>query len=128
MSEFELTETFLNHVELSMNYFMAYLSATSAFLVVAYMAGSEIPRFLARVAVMIYSLASIYLIIAFQRVAAIYVGVRDEMRGTVEWHPAIYEPSWLIPSVAWLAVVVMVLVYVCSIWFFYHVRINAHTT
>ena len=48
MSEYELTDSFLNHVELSMTYFMAYLSATSAFLAVAYIAGSEIPPILAR--------------------------------------------------------------------------------
>ena len=122
MSEYELTDSFLNHVELSMTYFMAYLSATSAFLAVAYVAGSEIPRILARVVLAIYSLASVYLIFAFQRITAIYASVRDEMRELVEWHPAVYEPPWVIPTVAWTAIAVMAMLYISTIWYFMHVR------
>ena len=122
MSEYELTDSFLNHVELSMTYFMAYLSATSAFLAVAYLAGSAIPPILARVVLAVYSLASIYLIVAFQRITEIYIGVREEMRGLVEWHPAVYEQPWLIPTVAWGAVAVMAMLYISTVWYFMHVR------
>ena len=120
MTEYELVDAFMNHVGLGMTFFMAFLSATSAFLVAAYLAGSELPVVLARIIVAIYSLASVFLIFSFQRIGNIMLDIREQMHGITEWHTAVYEQQWVIPSAVWLAVVVMSLVFVGSIWFFQH--------
>ena len=124
MSAYELTDAFMNHVQLGMTFFMAFLSATSAFLMVAYLAGCNLPSYLAKVVVSIYTLASIFLIFSFHRISSIFIAIRDEMHGIANWHPAVYEPQAIIQVVQWLVVVIMILLYLSSLWYFHHVRIN----
>ncbi|MFT4562613.1 MAG: hypothetical protein ACI9BW_002359 [Gammaproteobacteria bacterium] len=76
----------MNHIDLMLTYFMAYLSAGSAFLAVA---GARIPPFLARVIVAGYTLASVTLIVSLQRIAQIAIEIRDALRGAIDWHPSV---------------------------------------
>ena len=123
MTEFELTDSFINALDVLMTFFMAYLSATSAFLAVAYLAGSNIPSSLSKVVVSVYSLASTFLIFSFQRAGAMLIGLAEQMRSlNMTWHPAVYQPHWALEGALWLAVTVMVLVFAASMWFYLHVR------
>ena len=127
MTAYELTDAFMNHVQLGMTFFMAFLSATSAFLMVAYIAGSKLPAYLAKVVLAIYTLASIFLIFSFHRVSSIFIAIREEMHGKANWHPAVYEPQAIIHVVQWLVVAIMTLLYLSSLWYYWHVRNNNET-
>jgi hypothetical protein len=55
MSDYELVDAFMRHVGVIMVFFMAFLSATSAFLVVVHLAAAAIPKLLVRVTVTVYT-------------------------------------------------------------------------
>ena len=123
MTEFELTDAFTSNLDVVMTFFMAYLSATSAFLAVAYVAGPKIPGTLSTLVVSVYSLASTFLIFSFQRQAAVIVAIGEQMRALgVSWHPAVYQPVWVVETAAWLAVAMMSLLFAASMWFYLHVK------
>ena len=122
MSEFELTESFVNHVGLFITFFMAYLSASSAYLAVVYIAGRSIPRFLNLTLTAIYSAASIFLTFSTAQIGTLVRAIQLQLRESVAWHPAATEPIWIIPTVAWTLVAIMAAVYVASIGYMVHVR------
>ena len=123
MNEIDLADAFTNNIGVIMAFFMAYLSATSAFLAVAYIAASEIPTVLSRLIVSIYILASVFMGVSFQRTLEFAISLREQMRlQEMLWHPAVSEPAWLLVSASWVGVAVMVLIFVASIVFYFHAR------
>jgi hypothetical protein len=120
MSEFELTDALSTQISLAITFFMAYLSTTSAYLAVTYVAGNELPRSLARTILAIYVLAAYFLVISFQRVLTFAIAIQDKMATSVDWHPVAHEPAWLLPTSMWIIVSVMVMLSVASIWYAIH--------
>ncbi|MGD9603449.1 MAG: hypothetical protein AB7O21_06110 [Gammaproteobacteria bacterium] len=125
MTEYELTNAFLSHAGLLLTYFMAFVSATSALLVVAYFAGTNLPVLLSRVVVGIYASTSLFLMTSFQRQSALFLAVREQMRPHVDWHTAVTEPAWILPTMLWLGLATMLAVFAGGIWYFYAARNQA---
>ena len=121
MSEFELTDELSTQISLAITFFMAYLSTTSAYLAVTYVAGNDLPRFLARTILAIYVLATYFLVVSFQRVLTFAIAIQIEMRTAVDWHPVAHEPRWLLPTSMWTIVMVMIVLSMASIWYAFHV-------
>jgi len=122
MTEYELADIFQSHVQMMGTFFFGFLSATSAYLVVVHLAGREIPGFLARVTLAIYAAASVFLVTSFQRQSMLLLDVRELMASGMPWHTAVYEPQWIMPTMIWIAVGVMVVLFVSSIWYQHHAR------
>ncbi len=67
MSEFEVADLFASYLSITVTFFMAFVSVTSAMLVASYFASNVIPTRLATVVIFIYTISSIFLIGGFQR-------------------------------------------------------------
>ena len=124
MTEFELAEIFISYVEMALTYFMAFISATSAIVVVAHMVGGEMTRALANVVILIYTVASLYLGASFERVTNAVIVIRDQMDPTLTWHPAVTEPQWVLKILYWSGVGATIVLYTTAMWYFFHVRKN----
>ena len=123
MSGYELLDSFDSHLASVISFFLAYISATSAFLVVAYLTAPQLPRLVARLVVGLYSLTAVFFLMIFQRHWTSMLTIRDQMADTgLSWYPAVYEPRWILPITMWFGVIVMSVLYVGSVWYFVSVR------
>lgn len=123
MNDFELLYLFNYYLDTTFTFFVTYISATSAFLAVAYISGKNLPSFFASLVITLYSLTSIFFLISFQRNWLSLIGLRNQMNdATLNWFPAVYEPHILLYIAMWIGVVVMSLLYVGSVWYFVTIR------
>lgn len=97
-------------------YFVSFISATSALLVVAHLASKELSSTIVKLAIALYTFTAIFFLGNFQRAFNVTIAVRDRMVSeNVSWYPAAVEPQWIIPAVMWIGVAVMVVLAVGSI-------------
>jgi len=122
MDEYQIVDLFNSHVETLIAIFMAFVSTTSAFLIVTYLAASEFPTILARVTVGLYVITSVTLMGIGEREAATLLALRARMVGVATWHPVVLEPEWIAPAASYAMVSVMALLLISSMWFFIYTR------
>ena len=117
-----LAELFRSNAEMMMQIFFGFVSATSAFLVVAHTAGKEMTRALTAVTVTLYVVTSAVLIGGTNRQALVVFGLRDQMKetGVMQWHPAVYEASWIFPTIMHGIPLVELLLCIGAVWYFFH--------
>ena len=119
MTDYEFIDAFVLHMNLVQMYFISFISATSAFLVVAHLAAKELPATMVRLAIGLYVFTSIYFLANFQRAFSITIAVRERMvESNLTWYPAVSEPQWVMPSVMWIGASVMLVLSIVSIWYF----------
>ena len=130
MSEIDLAlvEAFNSHLETMLTIFLGYVSATSAFLVVAHLAATELSTILARFVNSLYSITTLALAGITQRQGEVILGIRSQMGEVLSWHPAVYEPAWVLVMFMRSPFVVMVLIYAGSIWYFRYARNKVGTS
>ena len=124
MSHYELTDLFYNHFSLSVAIFMAFVSATSALLGIAFFASHLIPKILVRVVMLTYVTTSVFLISAFQRNAELMIVIRDQMK-EIKWHLAVSEPAWIMIYGVGVGLVTMIMISVGAVWYFYYSAANS---
>ena len=117
-----LVDLLSSNAMIAIEIFFGFISATSAFLVVGYLAAKELSAPLLKVAVALYSVTSFVLIFAAQRQGLVLVGIREQMGSNLTWHPAVYEAQWIFPTVIFGMPVVMTLLFVSATWYFLHAR------
>jgi hypothetical protein len=122
MSDYELADLFVTHVQVLLTYFMGFISATSALLVVAHVTGSTLPAALVRVVIAIYTITSIFMIASFQRLSIVILGIRDQMGESLSWHAVVQEDPWILKLLTSIGVVAMVVIYTSGIWYLLKVR------
>jgi hypothetical protein len=123
MTEYQLLDVFNSYLNTTIAFFVSYISATSAFLAVAYVVGKKLPSFVARLVVTLYTLTAVLFVITFQRNWAALITIREQMSDIqMTWFPAVYEPHIFLSVPMWIGVVVMTLLYVGSVWYFLSVR------
>jgi len=124
MTEYELADAFLDQTGSLLTYFMAFVSATSALLIVSYFTGANLPVRLSRVVIGIYASTSVFLIVSVQRQSSLILVLREKMQTGLSWHTAVTEPQWVLPSMLWLGFITMVAIFISAIWYFYIARNN----
>lgn len=123
MNEYQLLDLFNSFLDTTFTFLVSYISGTSAFLAVAYIVGKKLPLFVAGLIITLYSMASLFFLIAFQRNWAALISIREQMvDANLAWMPAVSEPQILIPFVMWLGVIVMIVLYAGSVWYLLSVR------
>ncbi|MEH6543718.1 MAG: hypothetical protein V7721_07230 [Porticoccaceae bacterium] len=126
MSESEIANLFIGHVDSFVTILFGYFSITSAFLVASYLAARTIPTLLAYVMVSLYSTVALALIGYAQRHGVVAVALRNELKQLgVDWHTAATEPSIILPTLQNMMVVSMLVIFVASIWYFFYARNRA---
>lgn len=119
MTDFELVDLWLSHWVLAMSVFVAFLSATSALVVVANLRGAELPPLAYRLAVNIYSVAAVFLITVFGKIAEGMLNVRTQMHERdLQWFNAAYEPQFIAPTLLTIGVIVQIALAIGSLWYF----------
>ena len=123
MNEYQLLDTFNSYLNTTFTFFVSYISATSAFLAVAYIVGKKLPSFVAKLVVTLYSLTAIFFLIIFQRNWTSLITIRGQMvEAKLVWFPAVFEPQIFLPVAMWIGVIVMSVLYAGSVWYFILVR------
>jgi hypothetical protein len=123
VTEYELLDAFNSYLTATFTFFVSYMSATSAFLAVAYIVGRNLQPFLVKLVIGIYSLTAIYFILIFQRHWTSLIEIRAKMKGMeLTWFPAVAEPQIFLPVAMWIGVIVMLVLYTGSVWYLFSTR------
>lgn len=123
MTEYELQDAFLSCIDMGQVYFLSFISATSAFLVVAHLAAKTISSNLTKLAVGLYSFTAIFYLGNFQRAFTAVIAFRDKMaEANMSWHPAVADPQWVMPVIMWMGVTIMILFAFSSVVYFISAR------
>lgn len=123
MNELELSTLFLEHTTAVVEVMFGYLSLVSAFLAATYLAGKEISKLLAGVVVGLFCFASALLIAIVSRYMATAISIQGELvKLGVEWHPAVTEPAFVLPTLGWAVPGCMLLITLTSLWYFLSTR------
>jgi hypothetical protein len=129
MTDYELVDLWVTHWALAMSVFVAFLSATSALVIVAHLKGAHLERSVYRLTVSIYSVAAVFLIVLFAKIAEGALNVRGQMHESdLQWFVAAYEPQFTAPSVLALGVIVQIALAVGSLWYFRSTRSHRGTS
>ena len=126
MTDFELADLLVSHLEALLGFLTAFVSLTSAFLVAAFFGEGRLSKLLARLTAGIYSLAAIFFIFVTQRIGSIMAGIQAQMGESLAWHPAAYEPESILLVTRWFLVFAMTCAYLFSMWYFFrHIKPGA---
>lgn len=119
MTDYELVEIFAATLSTLIELVMAFISATSAFLIVLYLTGDALPLFLKKLITAIYCSSGVFFILLFQRIMTMEIDIRDQMGESLSWHTAVYEPQWLLYGLMYLGLTIMTLLMTGSIWYMF---------
>ena len=123
MNEYQLLDVFNAYLNTTIAFFVSFVSATSAFLAVAYIVGKKLQSFVAKLVVTLYTFTAVLFVTIFQRNFTSLLTIREQMEKLeMVWFPAVYEPHFALPVAMWIGVVVMSLLYAGSVWYFLSIR------
>ena len=123
MSHYELVDLWITHITFAMTVFVAFLSATSAFLIVAHFKGGQLRQSLYRIVTALYSVAAAFFLLLYAKTLEAAMDVREQARlADMDWYNIVYEPGMMAPFIFTTGFVVQVLLAVGSVWYFRSTR------
>jgi hypothetical protein len=117
MTDYEIADLVISHVESTLAFLMAFVSLTSAFLVAAFFGKEKLSGLLIRLVAGLYSLGSFFLIFVTMRIGDINLGLRSLMGESMSWHAAYSEPEMVMPIINGFLVLAMLAAYFSSMWY-----------
>ena len=118
MSQYELVDLWITHLTLAMTVFVAFLSATSAFLIVAHFKGKELRQALYWIVTTLYCVSAVFFLLVFAKTLEGALDVREQAKlAGLDWFNIVYEPQILAPTIFTIGFIVQVLLAVGSIWY-----------
>jgi hypothetical protein len=103
--------------------FVAFISATSAFVVVANVKGKELSPAACRLVRHLYIVASMFFLVFMGKVSESILNLRGQMhKANMEWYNVVYEPQFILPLILGAGFVVVVSVMGGSLWYLNSVR------
>jgi len=125
MADYELVDLWLTHLTLAISVFVAFLSATSALLVVAHFKKGGLQKPVYWLALSLYSVAVLFFVILFAKTSEGAINVRGQMHESdLHWFNAVYEPQFIAPLVLGLGIVVQIALAAGSLWYFRSTRVQ----
>ena len=123
MNQSELIDLWLTHMDFLLVLFVAFISATSAFVVVANVKGKELSLAACRLARHLYIVASMFFLVFMGKVSESILNLRGQMHNAnMEWYNVVYEPQFILPLILGSGFVVVVSVMGGSLWYLNSVR------
>lgn len=123
MSPYELADLWVTHMTFLLSVFLAFISATSAFLIVATLKGRELQNFLYRLILYLYLIASVFFLLFFVKVSEGLFNLRTQMIDLeMIWYNVVYENQMILPVILSLGVLIMISLITGSVWYFNSVR------
>jgi len=123
MSQYELIDLWVTHITHAITVFVAFLSATTAYLIVAHLKGGEIRQSLYRIVTALYCVGAVFFVVMYAQSLVAAINIREQARlAEMDWYNAVYEPPMIAPIVFTTGFIVQVILAVCSVWYFRSVR------
>jgi hypothetical protein len=117
MSQYELVDLWITHLNFAMTVFVAFLSATSALLIVAHFKG-QLQRSLYRIVIALYCVAAVIFILLFAKTLEGALDIRGQMgAANMNWYNTVYEPQLIAPTVLTIGLLVQIMLAVGSLWY-----------
>ena len=103
--------------------FVAFMSATSAFVIVAHVKGKELHPMACTLVRCLYVVASVFFLVFMGKVSESILNIRGQMhKANMDWYNVVYEPQFVLPLILIIGMVVVISLVVGSLWFFSSVR------
>ena len=123
MSQYDLVGLWITHLNFAITLFVAFLSATSALLIVAHFKGSELQQSLYRIVTTLYCVSATFLLLMFAKVIEAALNIRSQMvEAEMIWYNTVYEPQSVAPTVFTIGFVAQVLLAAGAVWYFRSTR------
>ena len=123
MSHYELVDLWVTHMTHLMTVFVAFLSATSAYLIVAHLKGGELRPSLYRIVTALYCVASVFLLLMYAKTLEAALDIRGQaILADMDWYNIVYEPEMMAPFTFATGFIVQVILAVGSVWYFRSTR------
>jgi hypothetical protein len=123
MSQAELITLWVTHMNFLLVLFVAFMSATSAFVIVAHVKGTELHPMASRLVRYLYVVASVFFLVFMGKVSESILNIRGQMhKANMDWYNVVYEPQFVLPLILIIGMVVVISLVVGSLWFFSSVR------
>ena len=123
MNQSELIDLWLTHMDFLLVLFVAFISATSAFVVVANVKGKELSLAACRLVRYLYIVASMFFLVFMGKVSESILNLREQMHKTdMDWYNVVYEPQFILPLILGAGFVVVVSVMAGSLWYLNSLR------
>jgi len=123
MSQSELVNLWVTHMDFLLVLFVAFMSATSAFVIVANVKGKDLQPTACKLVRYLYIVASVFFIVFMGKVAESILNLRGQMHAeNMDWYNVVYEPQFVLPLILIAGLVVVVSLVVGSLLYFSSVR------
>ena len=123
MSQYELIDLWVTHITHAMTVLVAFLSATTAYLIVAHLKGAELRQSLYRIVTALYCFAAAFFVLMYAQSMVAAINIREQARlADVDWYNAVYEPPMIAPILFTTGFVVQVALAIGSVWYFRSTR------
>lgn len=123
MSQYELLDAFTTHGLAILTIQFGFISATSAFVAIAYIAGKELPPRIATLAVVLYAFMAIFFTGVTIQFGRGLIDIRNQMSDAgLIWYAAARESDWIAPGIVITFVLVMLLISFGALSYFIHAR------
>lgn len=123
MSQSELIELWVTHMDFLLALFVSFMSATSAFVVVANIKGQELSKQACGLVRGLYVVASVFFLVFMGKVAESILNLRGQMHAAdMEWYNVVYEPQFVLPLLLTTGLIVIASLVAASLWYLSSVR------
>jgi len=123
MSQFELIDLWVTHMDFLLVLFVAFISATSALVIVANVKGKDLHAAAYKLVRYLYVVASVFFLVFMGKVAESILNLRGQMHAAnMDWYNVVYEPQFVLPLILIAGLVVMVSLVIGALWYFSSVR------
>ena len=123
MSQYELIDLWVTHLAHAVTVFVAFLSATTAYLIVAHFKGGELRQSLYRIVTALYCFAAVFFVLMYAKSLEAAINIREQARlADMDWYNIVYEPPMIAPIIFTTGFVVQAVLAVGSVWYFRSTR------
>ena len=123
MSQYDLIDLWVTHMDFLMVLFVSFISATSALLIVANVKGKELQQGAYRLVVYLYVVAAAFFFAFMAKVSEGIFNLRGQMHeANMDWYNVVYEPQFILPVLLVAGLLIAISLVVGSLWYFASVR------
>jgi hypothetical protein len=123
MSEYEMSSLWLQHWTFLLSMFLAFISGTSAFLIVINLKGHDFSVQLYRLVLALYLIATLFFMLFMVKVTESILNLRGQMiERDMDWYNVVYENQTVLPALLVLGLLLTVSLAVAAVWYSRSVR------
>jgi signal transduction histidine kinase len=123
MTEYEMSSLWLQHWTFLLSMFLAFISGTSAFLIVINLKGRDLSVQLYRLVLALYLIATLFFMLFMGKVTESILNLRRQMiEKGMDWYNVVYENQTILPILMALGLILIVSLVVGAVCYSRSVR------